>query len=53
MHVHQVTRGLRKRAERGLHLANISEETASVLAIANLQDVISMYHSVDDAISGS
>ncbi len=36
----------------GLHLANISEETASVLAIANLQDVISMYNSVDDAIRG-
>ena len=36
----------------GLHLANISEETASVLAITNLQDVISMYNSVDDAISG-
>jgi anti-anti-sigma factor len=35
-----------------LHLANISEETASVLAITNLQDVISMYNSVDDAISG-
>ncbi len=36
----------------GLHLANISEETASVLAIADLQDVISMYNSVDDAILG-
>ena len=36
----------------GLHLANISEETASVLAITNLQDVISMYNSVDDAVSG-
>ena len=36
----------------GLHLANISEDTASVLAIANLQDVLSMYNSVDDAISG-
>ncbi len=36
----------------GLHVANISEETASVLAIANLQDVISMFNSVDDAISG-
>ncbi len=36
----------------GLHLANISEDTASVLAIANLQDVICMYNSVDDAISG-
>ncbi len=35
-----------------LHLANISEDTASVLAIANLQDVISMYHSVDDAVAG-
>ncbi len=36
----------------GLHLANISEDTASVLAIAKLQDVLSMYNSVDDAISG-
>jgi anti-anti-sigma factor len=36
----------------GLHLANISEETASVLAIANLQDVLAMYASVDDAIAG-
>jgi len=31
-------------------LANISEDTASVLAIANLRDEI--YNSVDDAISG-
>ena len=36
----------------GLHLANISEETRSVLAIANLQDVLAMYTSVDDAVSG-
>ncbi len=35
-----------------LHLANISEDTVNVLAIANLQDVISMYNSVDDAIAG-